>query len=94
MPRKTIDTWEFYTYCGEQWNHECTEFSRKARNENAKAYKENSPYPLKIKSIRRSLAQLAFEYYTGEDYSKDKKEQGEALSKNEDFKDYIKRLQS
>jgi len=46
--RKTVDTWEFHVDYGFGWEHEITEFSFQSMRKNAKLYRENVPYPLKI----------------------------------------------
>ena len=46
--RKTVDCWRFYVNYGQGWEHEFTEYTRKEMKENAKAYRENCHYPLKI----------------------------------------------
>jgi hypothetical protein len=46
--RKTVDCWRFFCNYGQGWEHEITEYTREAMKENRKAYRENSPYPLRI----------------------------------------------
>lgn len=56
--RVTIDVWEFWCNYGEGWEYENVELSRPAMRANAKAYRENSPYPLKIRKRRVRKDQL------------------------------------
>lgn len=53
--RKTVDCWRFYCNYGQGWEHEITEYTKKAMLENKKAYEENSPYPLKIVKGREKI---------------------------------------
>lgn len=57
--RKTVDCWRFYVNygAGDEWEHECTEFTRKAMQENRKAYRENCAYPLKIVKGREPITE-------------------------------------
>ncbi len=45
---KWLYGWKFYCNYGEGWEYECFELTRTEMKENRKAYRENSPYPLKI----------------------------------------------
>lgn len=47
-PRKTRDCWRFYLNYGHGWEHEITEYTRAETKENAKAYRENCNYPLRV----------------------------------------------
>ena len=53
--RKTRDCWRFYCNYGQGWEHEITEYTREEMKENRKAYRENSPYPLKIVKGREKI---------------------------------------
>ena len=45
---KYVYGWKFYVDYGQGWEYENFEETRKAMIENRRAYRENSPYPLKI----------------------------------------------
>lgn len=53
--RKTVDCWRFYVNYGHGWEHECTELTRAEMQANRKAYRENCPYPLRIKFGRERI---------------------------------------
>jgi hypothetical protein len=53
--RKTRDTWQFWCNYGGGWEHETTELTRADMLVNRKAYRENSPYPLRIKKVRERI---------------------------------------
>lgn len=53
--RKTIDCWRFFLNYGQGWEHEITEYSRAEMKENRKAYRENCPYPLRIRKGRERI---------------------------------------
>ena len=46
-----VEVWEFHVNYGfgDGWEHEGTELTREAMRVNRKAYREDCPYPLKIK---------------------------------------------
>lgn len=45
---KYLYGWKFYCNYGQGWEYECFETTFDAMKENRKAYRDNSPYPLKI----------------------------------------------
>ena len=47
-PNKYLYGWKFYCDYGQGWEYEGFELTYKAMKENRKAYRESSPYPLKI----------------------------------------------
>ncbi len=53
-PRKTVDCWRFWLNYGHGWEHEITEYSRKAMLVNKKAYLENCRFPLRIRKGRET----------------------------------------
>lgn len=53
--RKTVDCWRFYSLIEGKWEYETTEYSRDMMKVNKKAYKENSPYPLKVVRGREKI---------------------------------------
>jgi len=50
--RKTVDVWRVYVNYGQGWEHECTEMSREEMKVNRQAYRENCPYPIRIRKGR------------------------------------------
>ena len=56
--RKTVDAWEIHVNYGQGWEHECTELTRAAMRENARAYRENCPFPIRIKKRRMRIADM------------------------------------
>lgn len=50
--RKTVDVWEFWLDYGDGWTCDCIELTRAAMKENRKAYRDNCPYPLRIRKRR------------------------------------------
>ena len=54
--RKTRDCWRFYLNYGHGWEHEITEYTRAAMQENRRAYRENCRYPLRIVFGRERIA--------------------------------------
>jgi hypothetical protein len=52
--RKTVDVWRFYVNYGygHGWEHEHTDTTRADMLVNRKAYRDNCPYPLRIKRGR------------------------------------------
>lgn len=61
-PRKTVTCWRFYCHYGQGWEHEITEYTRAEMRENAKAYRENSTYPLRIKRGREKIADMPLDF--------------------------------
>lgn len=53
--RKTIDTWEIQGNCGYGWDTETTEETFKAAREQAKVYRANVSYPIRIKLVREKI---------------------------------------
>jgi len=53
--RKTIDCWRFYCNYGQGWELEIIEYTKNEMLVNKKAYRENSPYPLKIVKGREKI---------------------------------------
>jgi len=51
--RTTYDAYIFFCDYGQGWEYETMETTRSGMLENRRAYKENSPYPLKI--VRRRI---------------------------------------
>lgn len=45
---KYLYGWKFFCHYGQGWEYEIFEDTRAGMIENRKAYRENSPYPLKI----------------------------------------------
>lgn len=56
--RKTRDCWLFYCDYGQGWEHEITEYTRQAMEENRRAYLLNSPYPLRIVKGREKIKEV------------------------------------
>jgi len=53
--RKTRVCWRFYCHYGHRWEHEITEYTLAAMQENRRAYLENSPYPLRVVKGREKI---------------------------------------
>lgn len=53
--RKTVDVWRFYVNYGKGWEYETTEETRAAMVENRRLYRENCPYPLRIRKVRERI---------------------------------------
>jgi len=51
---KYLYGWKFYCDYGQGWEYECFEETYQGMKENRKAYRENSPYPLKITKGREA----------------------------------------
>lgn len=56
--RMTVDTWEIWVNYGCGWEHECTEFSARDARTNLKLYRENCPYPARIRKRRMRISDL------------------------------------
>ena len=48
LPNKWLYGWKFYVHYGQGWEYEIFEETREQMRENARLYRENCPYPLKI----------------------------------------------
>ena len=59
--RKTVDCWRFYLNYGQGWEHEITEYTREAMQENRKAYRDNCDYPLRVVRGRERIEQETVE---------------------------------
>lgn len=53
--RKTVDVWEIQGNCGYGWECECTEESRNNAIAQAKCYRENVNYPIRIVKKREKI---------------------------------------
>jgi hypothetical protein len=53
--RKTRNCWRFYVNYGQGWEHEITEYTFAEMRENRKAYRENCPYPLRVRFGRERI---------------------------------------
>lgn len=54
--RKTEDTYQILVNYDGEWEHECTERTRKDAQEQRKCYRENCPeHPVKIKKQREPV---------------------------------------
>jgi hypothetical protein len=55
--RKTYDVWRIYVNYGygHGWEHECTELTYAAMKENRKAYRDNCPYPIRVRKGRERI---------------------------------------
>lgn len=50
--RKTIDVWYIESNCGYGWDLETTELTFREAKEQLKCYRENYPYPTRIRKGR------------------------------------------
>lgn len=53
--RKTVDVWRVYVNYGQGWEHEHTDTSREDMKVNRRAYRENCPYPIRIRKGRERI---------------------------------------
>lgn len=55
--RKTRDVWYLLVNYGSGWEHECTELSWSDAKAQAKCYRENTSYPVKLEKHRERIVQ-------------------------------------
>jgi hypothetical protein len=53
--RRTVDVWHLEVNYGYGWEHECTEMSWKDAKAQAKTYRENISYPVRLLKKRERL---------------------------------------
>ena len=53
--RKTKDIWVIESNFGDGWETETNELTKKAAHEQARIYRENSPYPIRVRKIREKI---------------------------------------
>ncbi len=56
--RSTIDTWEIHVNYGQGWEHECTEFTFADGRAQARTYRENCVYPIRVVRKRMKKSDL------------------------------------
>lgn len=53
--RKTIDVWVIESNFGNGWETETNELTKKAAMSQARIYRENSPYPIRVRKTRERI---------------------------------------